>query len=103
FHVTGVQTCALPILRCKCGEVVTAETEGQLYALHRSHLAEELDKHMQEREAEAVREAGQYIQLLHRGGLVDRKGVLADLEIAACRIERGLHANGREKDTPNGR
>lgn len=40
-------------MRCKCGEVVTAETEGQLYALHRAHLAEVLDKHMQEREARA--------------------------------------------------
>ena len=34
-------------MRCKCGEVVTAETEGQLYALHRAHVAEVLDKHMQ--------------------------------------------------------
>lgn len=40
-------------MRCKCGEVVIAETEGQLYTLHRAHLAEVLDKHMQEREAEA--------------------------------------------------
>ena len=40
-------------MRCKCGEVVTAETEGQLYALHRAHVAEVLDKHMQEREAGA--------------------------------------------------
>lgn len=40
-------------MKCKCGEVVTAETEGQLYALHRAHVAEVLDKHMQEREAEA--------------------------------------------------
>ena len=37
-------------MRCKCGEVVIAETEGQLYSLHRAHLAEVLDKHMQERE-----------------------------------------------------
>lgn len=40
-------------MRCKCGEVVIAETEGQLYALHRAHVAEVLDKHMQEREAQA--------------------------------------------------
>ena len=38
-------------MRCKCGEVVTAETEGQLYSLHRAHVAEVLDKHMQERMA----------------------------------------------------
>lgn len=41
-------------MRCKCGEVVTAETEGQLYALHRAHVAEVLDKHMQEREAAVI-------------------------------------------------
>ncbi|KUM31872.1 hypothetical protein AQ436_01780 [Arthrobacter sp. EpRS66] len=39
-------------MRCKCGEVVTAETEDQLYTLHRAHVAEVLDKHMQEREAQ---------------------------------------------------
>lgn len=39
-------------MRCKCGEVVMAETEDQLYALHRAHVAEVLDKHMREREAQ---------------------------------------------------
>ncbi|WP_346921316.1 hypothetical protein [Glutamicibacter creatinolyticus] len=39
-------------MRCKCGEVVTAETEGQLYALHRAHVAEVLETHQQEREAQ---------------------------------------------------
>ena len=48
-------------MRCKCGDVVTAETEGQLYALHRAHVAEVLDKHMQEREQQAVRHANQSI------------------------------------------
>lgn len=41
-------------MRCKCGEVVTAETESRLYALHRAHVAEVLDKHMQEREAAVI-------------------------------------------------
>ncbi|MGP9033656.1 hypothetical protein ACT17S_11360 [Glutamicibacter mysorens] len=44
-------------MRCKCGEVVIAETEGQLYSLHRAHLAEVLDKHMQEREAAVLLKA----------------------------------------------
>jgi len=39
-------------MRCKCGEVVTAETENQLYALHRAHVAQVLDEAM--REAKAV-------------------------------------------------
>ena len=34
-------------MKCKCGEAVTAETEDQLYALHRAHVAEVLEKHMQ--------------------------------------------------------
>lgn len=41
-------------MRCKCGEVVTAETVPQLYTLHRAHLSEVLDKHMQEREAAVI-------------------------------------------------
>lgn len=44
-------------MRCKCGEVVTAETVPQLYTLHRAHLAEVLDKHMKEQCAEAKAEA----------------------------------------------
>lgn len=40
-------------MRCKCGEVVTAETEGQLYALHRAHVAEVIDVWAQEQRAEA--------------------------------------------------
>ncbi|TLK56299.1 hypothetical protein [Glutamicibacter sp. V16R2B1] len=40
-------------MRCKCGEVVTAETEGQLYALHRAHLAEVLEARQQEQQARA--------------------------------------------------
>ena len=38
-------------MRCKCGEVVTAETEWQLYALHRAHLAGVLEAHQQEHHA----------------------------------------------------
>lgn len=39
-------------MRCKCGEVVTAETESQLYALHRRHVAQVLDEAMREQEAQ---------------------------------------------------
>jgi len=41
-------------MRCNCGDVVIAETEGQLYALHCVHVAEVLDKHMKEREAAVI-------------------------------------------------
>lgn len=33
-------------MRCKCGEVVTAETEHQLYTLHRAHVAEVLERYV---------------------------------------------------------
>ncbi len=66
---------------------------------HRAHFAEVLNKHMQEREAGAVRETSRYLQrIFPRKGLVNRADILADIEIAADRIGRGLHANGREKD-----
>lgn len=39
-------------MRCKCGETVTAETEGQLYALHRAHVAQVLEQHEREAKAE---------------------------------------------------
>lgn len=35
-------------MKCKCGEVVTAETESQLYALHRAHVAQVLEQHVRE-------------------------------------------------------
>lgn len=44
-------------MRCKCGEVVIAETEGQLYALHRAHVAEVLEARQQEAKAEALEDA----------------------------------------------
>ena len=91
-------------MRCKCGEVVIAETEGQLYALHRAHVAEVLDKHIQEREAEAVRETSRYLQrIFPRKGLVNRTDIFVDIEIAADRLGRGIHANGREKESHDGR
>lgn len=43
-------------MRCKCGETVTAETEGQLYTLHRAHVAHVLEQHERERCYEAWRE-----------------------------------------------
>lgn len=91
-------------MKCKCGDVVTAETEGQLHTLHRAHVAEVLDKHMQEREAAAVRETSRYLQrIFPRKGLVNRADLLADIEIAADRLGRGIHANGRDKRPVNGR
>ena len=76
----------------------------ETYLLGVTHQAEVLDKHMQEREAEAVRETSRYLQrIFPRKGLVNRADILADIEIAADRLGRDIHANGREKETPNGR
>lgn len=43
-------------MRCKCGETVTAETECQLYALHRAHVAQLLELHELEAKAAALEE-----------------------------------------------
>lgn len=84
---------------CKCGWKPTWDGRGAGEDQHRAHVAEVLEKNAQEREAEAVRETSSYLQrIFPRKGLVDRADILADIEIAADRIGRGLHANGREKD-----
>lgn len=76
----------------------------ETYLLGVAHQAEVLDKHMQEREAEAVRETGRNIERLYpRKGLINRADLLADIEIAADRLGRGIHANGRDKRPANGR
>lgn len=55
-------------MRCKCGETVTAETEGQLYTLHRAHVAQVLAQHEREREAAALEEAAGEIERLENIG-----------------------------------
>lgn len=87
--------------QCQCGHKFEGEYNS---TTRRAHVAEVLDKHMQEREAEAVRETSRYLQrIFPRKGLVNRADILADIEIAADRLGRGIHANGREKEPTNGR
>lgn len=85
------------VWRCECGkweDDTCAQEEN-----HRAHVAEVLEKHAQEREADAVRETSIYLQrIFPRKGLINRADILADIEIAADRLGRGIHANGREKD-----
>lgn len=86
--------------RCSCEDRGPKRTGLE----HNAHLSEVLDKHMQEREAAAVRETSRYLQrIFPRKGLVNRADILADIEIAADRLGRGIHANGREKEPTNGR
>lgn len=56
-------------------------------------IASDLDKVR----AGAVREAARYLDFVTPEGLVDRRYVLADLTVAADRLESGIHANGRER------
>lgn len=73
---------------CNCNELFENKTT------HRSHLAEVLDEAMREREAEAVRVSARYIERLYTlNGPINKADVLADLEVAADRLSRGLHAN----------
>ena len=94
-------------LQCKaCGLIEGDQltSSEKRYELKLAHVAEVLDKHMQEREAGAVRETSRYLQrIFPRKGLLNRADILSDIEIAADRIGRGLHANGREKADTNGR
>ncbi len=71
---------------------------------HRVSVAQgkaEFDQWLQsvkaEARAEGTREAAAYIDRLFPKGLVHKAGVLADLEIAADRQARHLHAIGRER------
>lgn len=74
-------------MRCKCGEVVTAETEGQLYALHRAHAAEVLEAHQQEREAEAW---GKGVTTALNHAILNADGITLRLE----------HLDGRPWENP---
>lgn len=47
--------------------------------------------------AEGVRETARYIERLAPNGLVNRAAILGDMEIAAYRLERGIHANGKDR------
>ncbi|MCG7309712.1 MULTISPECIES: hypothetical protein [Brachybacterium] len=49
---------------------------------------------------DAAREVGLYIEHLHPNGPTHTTAVLADIDLAADRMGRGLHANGRERETP---
>jgi hypothetical protein len=52
-----------------------------------------------EARAEGTREAATYIDLLSPPGLINKKAVLGDLEVAADRQQRMLYANGRARVT----
>ena len=59
-----------------------------------------LDRFLARVRRDAAREVGQYIKRLHPNGLTAKKSVLADIDIAADRMGRGIHANGRDRETP---
>ena len=63
-------------------------------------MDEWLDRFLARVRRDAAREVGQYIKRLHPNGLTAKKSVLADIDIAADRMGRGIHANGRDRETP---
>ena len=52
--------------------------------------------------AEAVREVARYINRIAPNGLVPKKMILADMEFAADRLGRGIHANGNDRAVQGG-
>lgn len=57
-----------------------------------------LSSGVDEERAEAVRETARYIDRIVPNGLVPKMMILADMEIAADRLGRGIHANGRDRE-----
>ena len=49
---------------------------------------------------DAAREVGQYIERHHPDGLTEKTTVLGYIDTAADRMGRGIHANGRDRETP---
>ena len=49
---------------------------------------------------DAAEEVGQYIKRHHPDGLIEKTTVLAYIDTAADRLGRGIHANGRDRETP---
>lgn len=85
---------------CLCGWVSEMPRYGHGQAEHRAHQAQVLAQHEREAKAEAVRESARYLNHIMPNGLVNPIAVLADLDVAADRLSRGLHANGQDRKTP---
>lgn len=82
-------------MRCKCGETVTAETEGQLYTLHRAHVAQVLEQHEREATAEALEEAAA------AGELLDPDPEMYDKQLNAVPVWTWLRNRAAQlKETP---
>lgn len=82
---------------CSCEEWESRRTGLNSSAQHRAHVAQVLEQHEREAKAEAVRESARYLNHIMPNGLVNPIAVLADLDVAAIRLGRGLHANGRDR------
>lgn len=60
----------------------------------------EFDRFIDKVRAESVRETARYIERITPKGLVNRAAALADMNVAADRLERGVHVNGMRRHTP---
>lgn len=63
-------------------------------------LEAEFDRFLARVRRAAAEEVGQYIERHHPDGLTEKTTVLGYIDIAADRLGRGIHANGRDRETP---
>ena len=63
-------------------------------------MDEWLDRFLARVRRDAAEEVGQYIKRHHPDGLIEKTTVLAYIDTAADRLGRGIHANGRDRETP---
>ena len=60
----------------------------------------EFDRFLARVRRDAADEVGQYVKRHHPDGLTEKTTVLGYIDTAADRLGRGIHANGRGRETP---
>ena len=93
--------------RALADTIPTTEVIRDAVTFPRDRLGEPLDISPERFEAwlarvrrDAAREVGQYIERHHPDGLTEKTTVLGYIDTAADRMGRGIHANGRDRETP---
>ena len=67
---------------------------------HPGDPSAEFDRFLARVRRDAAEEVGQYVKRHHPDGLTEKTTVLGYIDTAADRLGRGIHANGRGRETP---